>query len=123
MNASTHGQLASFIWKICNLLRGPYKRNEYRKVILPLTVLRRFDCVLAGTKDAVLAADKQHAHQPDTVRHQLLEAASGRPFYNTSKLDFRQAAGRSELAGSEPQPLHRLLLRERQGDHRPIRIR
>ncbi|WP_419845055.1 type I restriction-modification system subunit M [Candidatus Poriferisocius sp.] len=88
MNASTHQQLANFIWKICNLLRGPYKRNEYRKVILPLTVLRRFDCVLADTKQAVLAAHQQHAGQPDTVREQLLEAASGLPFYNTSKLDF-----------------------------------
>ena len=88
VNASTHQQLANFIWKICNLLRGPYKRNEYRKVILPLTVLRRFDCVLADTKQAVLAAHEQHANQPDTVREQLLEAASGRPFYNTSKLDF-----------------------------------
>ena len=88
MNASTHQQLANFIWKICNLLRGPYKRNEYRKVILPLTVLRRFDCVLADTKQAVLAAHDQHAGQPDTVREQLLEAASGLPFYNTSKLDF-----------------------------------
>ena len=41
MNGETHSQLANFIWSICNLLRGPYKRNEYRKVILPLTVLRR----------------------------------------------------------------------------------
>ncbi len=40
VTAETHSQLASFIWSICNLLRGPYKRNEYRKVILPLTVLR-----------------------------------------------------------------------------------
>lgn len=47
MPAETHSQIASFIWSICNLLRGPYKRNEYRKVILPLTVLRRFDCILA----------------------------------------------------------------------------
>ena len=54
MNTRTHAELASFIWSICNLLRGPYKRNEYRRVILPLTVLRRFDCVLAATKDAVL---------------------------------------------------------------------
>ena len=90
MNTNTHSQLASFIWKICNLLRGTYKRNEYRKVILPLTVLRRFDCVLADTKEAVLAAVKQHAHRPDTVRRLLLEAASGRPFYNTSKLDFER---------------------------------
>ena len=49
MNVQRHTEMASLIWRICNLLRGPYKRNEYRKVILPLTVLRRFDCVLAAT--------------------------------------------------------------------------
>ena len=90
MNASTHGQLANFIWRICNLLRGPYKRNEYRKVILPLTVLRRFDCVLADTKQAVLDASDQHVHKSDTLRQQILEDASGRPFYNTSQLDFER---------------------------------
>lgn len=42
MKGETHSQLANFIWSIRNLLRGSYKRNEYRKVILPLTVLRRF---------------------------------------------------------------------------------
>lgn len=46
LNTETHRQLANDIWGICNLLRGPYKRNEYRKVILPLTVLRRFDGLL-----------------------------------------------------------------------------
>jgi len=50
MNSETHSQLANFIWGICNLLRGPYNRNEYRKVILPLTILRRFDCLLAPAK-------------------------------------------------------------------------
>ncbi|WP_420446797.1 type I restriction-modification system subunit M [Candidatus Poriferisodalis sp.] len=88
MNAQTHGELANFIWDICNLLRGPYKRNEYRKVILPLTVLRRFDCVLADTKDDVLAAARVHARQSENVRHQLLSAAAKRPFYNTSLFDF-----------------------------------
>ena len=88
MNTRTHGELATFIWSICNLLRGPYKRNEYRKVILPLTVLRRFDCVLAGTKEAVLAADEGYAGDSPNVRHRLLEDAAGRPFYNTSGLDF-----------------------------------
>ena len=88
MNASTHRQLADFIWGICNLLRGPYKRNEYRKVILPLTVLRRFDCVLAETKDHVLASARLHAQQSENVRHQLLTTAAERPFYNTSKFDF-----------------------------------
>ncbi|MCY4616196.1 MAG: class I SAM-dependent DNA methyltransferase, partial [Chloroflexi bacterium] len=88
MNTRTHGELANFIWSICNLLRGPYKRNEYRKVILPLTVLRRFDSVLAGTKEAVLAADEGYAGDSANVRTELLERASGRPFYNTSRLDF-----------------------------------
>jgi type I restriction enzyme M protein len=53
--SQSHSQIASFIWSICNLLRGSFKRNEYRKVILPLTVIRRFDAILAPTKDKVLA--------------------------------------------------------------------
>ncbi len=90
MNTQKHGELANFIWGICNLLRGPYKRNEYRKVILPLTVLRRFDCVLAETKDAVLAADKGYTGDSANVRRRLLVEASGRPFYNTSPFDFER---------------------------------
>lgn len=58
MNTETHAHLAAFIWDICNLLRGPYKRNEYRKVILPLTLLRRLDCIPAPTKQAVLAVHR-----------------------------------------------------------------
>lgn len=88
MTVETHAQLASFIWSICNLLRGPYKRNEYRKVILPLTVLRRFDCLLAPTKARVL---KEHAAiktKPESVVRSLLAKVTGRPFYNLSKLDF-----------------------------------
>jgi type I restriction enzyme M protein len=57
MNTETHRQLASDSWSICNLLRVPYKRNEYRKVILALTVLRRFDCLLVPTKTKALEAD------------------------------------------------------------------
>ena len=90
MNTQTHAELANFIWSICNLLRGPYKRNEYRKVILPLTVLRRFDCVLAATKDEVLAADAGYGGSSETMRESLLEKASGRTFYNTSRLDFER---------------------------------
>ena len=88
MNTRTHNELARFIWGICNLLRGPYKRNEYRKVILPLTVLRRFDCVLAPTKQQVLSAAAQHKAKTGSLRSKLLEAAAGRSFYNTSELDF-----------------------------------
>ena len=88
MNAETHSQLASFIWSICNLLRGPYKRNEYRKVILPLTVLRRFDCLLAPSKAKVLAEHPKIKAKPDTVVRSLLEKITGRPFYNLSRLDL-----------------------------------
>ncbi|MBN8490992.1 MAG: SAM-dependent DNA methyltransferase [Burkholderiales bacterium] len=88
MNTQTHSQLAGFIWSICNLLRGPYKRNEYRKVILPLTVLRRFDCLLAPSKARVLAEHPQIKAKPESVVRSLLEKTTGRPFYNLSKLDL-----------------------------------
>jgi type I restriction enzyme M protein len=88
MNAEPHSQLAAFIWSICNLLRGPYKRNEYRKVILPLTVLRRFDCLLAPTKAKVLAEHPKIRSKPDTVVRSLLEKITGRPFYNLSRMDL-----------------------------------
>ena len=88
MTVETHTQLANFIWGICNLLRGPYKRNEYRKVILPLTVLRRFDCLLAPTKAQVLAEHPRIKGKPDTVVRSLLENITKRSFYNLSKLDL-----------------------------------
>jgi type I restriction enzyme M protein len=88
MIAETHTQLAGFIWSICSLLRGPYKRNEYRKVILPLTVLRRFDSLLAPTKAQVLAEHPKIKTKPETVVRSLLEKITGRPFYNLSKLDL-----------------------------------
>ena len=47
-------QLSNFIWSVADLLRGPYRPPQYERVMLPLTVLRRFDAVLAPTKDAVL---------------------------------------------------------------------
>ena len=47
-----HGDV---IWNIANLLRGPYRPPQYRRVMIPLTVLRRLDCVLEGGKDAVIA--------------------------------------------------------------------
>jgi len=82
MTAETHFEIANFIWSICNLLRGPYKRNEYRKVILPLTVLRRFDCILAPTKAFVL---KEHAvlkAKPENIIRHKLSQITGHAFYN-----------------------------------------
>ena len=88
MTSETHTQIASFIWSICNLLRGPYKRNEYRKVILPLTVLRRFDCLLAPTKAKVLEEHARIKTKPESVISGVLQHVTGRQFYNLSKLDF-----------------------------------
>ena len=99
MPAETHSQIASFIWSICNLLRGPYRRNEYRKVILPLTVLRRFDCILAPTK---VEAMKEHAglkaKGENIIRHRLSQI-TGHPFYNLSKLSFGKPEQGSGLIG------------------------
>jgi type I restriction enzyme M protein len=88
MTAGTHRELANFIWSICNLLRGPYKRNEYRKVILPLTVLRRFDCLLAPTKGKVLAEFPKLKGKPESVVRTLLEKTTRYPFFNLSRLDL-----------------------------------
>lgn len=89
MNTETHRQLANDIWSICNLLRGPYKRNEYRKVILPLTVLRRFDCLLAPTKAQALETFNQYKGKPESIIRSKMQAATGYPFYNLSKLELR----------------------------------
>jgi len=88
MTVQTHQQMANFIWSICNLLRGPYKRNEYRKVILPLTILRRFDSILAPTKAQVLSEyDKLKGKSENILSAQLTQITKV-SFYNLSKLSF-----------------------------------
>ena len=88
MNGETHSQLANFIWSICNLLRGPYKRNEYRKVILPLTVLRRFECLLAPTRHAALEAFQSLKTKPERVQQARLHQITGHRFYNLSRMQL-----------------------------------
>lgn len=89
MTVATHRQIAHDIWSICNLLRGPYKRNEYRKVILPLTVLRRFDCLLAPTKAKALETFNQYKGKPESIIRSVMQSATGYPFYNLSRLELR----------------------------------
>lgn len=89
MATQSHAQIASFIWSICNLLRGPYKRNEYRKVILPFTVLRRFDCILAPTKDKVLEELPHLYGKSDNIVSESLIRITGVPFYNKSRLEMK----------------------------------
>ena len=78
---------ANLIWAIADKLTGVYKPHEYGKVILPLTVIRRFDCILAKTKETVLA--KHNSMAPDLpMREVFLKKAAGYEFYNTSKYTF-----------------------------------
>jgi type I restriction enzyme M protein len=82
--------LVGFIWDVADLLRGPYRPPEYRKVMLPMTVLRRLDCVLADTKAKVLEQSKKLKGQSPGYVHKMLQKAAGQQFYNTSKYDFEK---------------------------------
>lgn len=81
---------ANLIWEIATHLVGFYKPHEYGKVILPMTVLKRFDDALAATKDKVLATYQTLNEQgyEGAIRDGALCRASGFSFYNTSKFDF-----------------------------------
>jgi type I restriction enzyme M protein len=81
---------AAFIWSVADLLRGDYKQSEYGKVILPLTVIRRLDCVLERTKEAVLARARVLEARGIDKPGPALETAAGEKFYNTSKLTFKR---------------------------------
>lgn len=78
---------AAFIWSVADLLRGDYKQSEYGRVILPLTVIRRLDCVLEPTKQAVLKKHKELAGKVENVETPL-QVAAGQQFYNISPLTF-----------------------------------
>ena len=81
-------QKADLIWAIADKLTGVYKPHEYGEVILPLTVIRRFDCILADKKDAVLAKYNEVKNLP--MKDILLRKTSGFDFYNTSKYTFER---------------------------------
>ncbi|NMG83700.1 MAG: N-6 DNA methylase [Methanosarcinales archaeon] len=84
----------SFIWDLADLLRGVYKRNEYQKVILPFTVLKRFDCALSASKKAVLETYNKYKGQFENMEYALKDAAKDKNgnllgFYNYSEYDFK----------------------------------
>lgn len=81
-------QKADLIWAIADKLTGVYKPHEYGDVILPLTVIRRFDCILSDTKDAVLQKYDEVKNLP--MKDILLRKASKKDFYNTSKYTFER---------------------------------
>ena len=102
MNVQTHEELKSKIWEIANRLRGPYRPPQYRLVMLPMVVLRRLDCVLEPTKDAVLKRRDQLEAQrmPETAMDRLLGKAADpdrkHPLYNTSPYTFARLLGDAE---------------------------
>lgn len=84
----------TFIWDLADLLRGTYKRNEYQKVILPFTVLKRFDCVLSHSKKSLLESYNKYKGQFENMEHLLQDSARDKEgkllgFYNYSKYDFK----------------------------------
>ncbi|MEO5347741.1 MAG: type I restriction-modification system subunit M [Magnetococcus sp. YQC-9] len=87
--------LSAFIWSVADLLRGDYKQSEYGRVILPMTVLRRLDCVLASTKAAVLAEHAQKLQMGINPEPFVLRKA-GQSFYNISPMDMTRLKGDSD---------------------------
>ncbi len=78
----------SFIWSIAEILRGPYKPEDYGKVILPLAVLRRFDCVLDSTKDEVLTNFEKFKAMNEDAREPILNRIAKQNFHNVSNYSF-----------------------------------
>jgi len=81
-----HSQTAAFLWSIADLLRGDFKQSQYGRIILPFTLLRRMECVLEPTREAVIRESYAQEGRPDLVRERLLLRASGQQFFNASKL-------------------------------------
>lgn len=91
-------QTAAFIWSVADLLRGDFKQSQYGRIILPFTLLRRLECVLAETKANVVAESQRIAEMgwPEEAQEKLLIRASKRPFYNISPMDLSKM-GQSDI--------------------------
>ena len=85
-----HSEIVSFVWGVADLIRDTFKRGKYQDVILPLTVLRRLDCVLAPTREDVLQRQAELKGRGLEDLHRQLCRASGFAFYNTSQYDFER---------------------------------
>lgn len=76
----------NFIWSIANKLRGPYQSDKYKDVIIPMTILRRFECALAPTKKLVVEQYQANPNYPEKAMQRL----AGYQFYNTSRFDLAE---------------------------------
>src|SRR5438094_10513956 len=86
-NPMNHSEIVSFLWGVADLIRDTFRRGHYQDVILPLTVLRRLDCVLAGTKEKVLAKQSELKGKKLENLDPQLRRVAGYAFYNTSRYD------------------------------------
>src|SRR5271166_4922699 len=89
----SHSEIVSFLWGVADLIRDTFRRGHYQDVILPLTVLRRLDCVLADTKKGALARQAELQGRGLQDLQAQLRRASGFAFYNTSRYDFEKLLG------------------------------
>ena len=91
-------QTAAFIWSVADLLRGDFKQSQYGRIILPFTLLRRLECVLADTKAAVVAESERIAEKglPEEAQEKFIIRASKHAFYNTSPMDLSKM-GQSDI--------------------------
>ena len=78
MSNNNFSQIAAFIWSVANLLRGDFKQSQYGRVILPFTLLRRLECVLAESKAAVVAEYEriQPLNLPEDAQEKFLLRAT-----------------------------------------------
>ena len=86
MNTENHSQTAAFLWSIADLLRGDFKQSQYGRIILPFTLLRRMECVLEPTRDAVIRESFAQEGRPEHAREIMLKRAAGQRFFNTTPL-------------------------------------
>lgn len=93
MSVDKFNEKVSFIWSVADILRGPYKPAQYGDVMLPMTVLRRLDCVLEPTKDKVLKRVESLKGGPVKDYELILNRVAGQQFHNTSKFDFQSLKG------------------------------
>jgi len=85
-------QEANFIWSIANKLRGSYMPDKYGDVVIPMTILRRFECALEATKQAVLKAYQSNPNYPSKALCKI----AGFSFYNTSEYDLKELCNDSK---------------------------
>lgn len=106
MSSTNFSQIAAFLWSVADLLRGDFKQSQYGRIILPFTLLRRLECVLETTKDAVITeAKKVKAMKlPEEAQEKMiLRATNGLTFFNASAMDLKWHTG-------QPGKLHPVVL-------------